>query len=141
VTGGQRLVACVLTRDRAFLARDGDTSDVAVGDVAEVGPGGIRTKDGRELRFQAYTAEAHTAFMQAVATAAGVDAPIPINAAAPPVPLLTLPHVPGAEVSEMLGLVTGLAVISRNVLSDLGSDLMSSFGEPWWHREGDRVCG
>lgn len=125
---GQRLVACVVTRDRVFLVRDGDISDVAVGDVAEVGPGGIRTKDGRELHFQAYTDEAHTAFMQAVATTAGVDAPIPTNSAAPPVPLLTLPHVPGAEVSEALGLVTALSVISRNALSDLGSDLMSTFG-------------
>ena len=49
-------------------------------------------------------------------------------AAAPAVPLLTLPSFPGREVVEVLGHVMAHPVMSRDFLSDAGSDLASTFG-------------
>jgi uncharacterized protein YbjQ (UPF0145 family) len=48
--------------------------------------------------------------------------------AAPAVPLLTIPTVPGQEITQVLGLVTASAVVSRNMFSDLGSDVSSVIG-------------
>jgi len=47
---------------------------------------------------------------------------------APPVPMHTLPGVPGREVIESLGLVTAQSVMSRGFFSDTGSDLKSVLG-------------
>jgi uncharacterized protein YbjQ (UPF0145 family) len=55
----------------------------------------------------------------------------PVEAArtpAPAVPLLTIPTIPGRDIVDVLGLVTASAVMSRNVFSDVGSDIASVFG-------------
>jgi uncharacterized protein YbjQ (UPF0145 family) len=55
----------------------------------------------------------------------------PVEAArtpAPAVPLLTIPTIPGRDIVDVLGLVTASAVMSRNVFSDIGSDIVSVFG-------------
>jgi uncharacterized protein YbjQ (UPF0145 family) len=62
---------------------------------------------------------------------AGAPGPDPASVAptaVPEVPLLTIPHVPGRDITEVRGLVTSCAVMSRNVFSDLGSDLASLGG-------------
>ena len=46
----------------------------------------------------------------------------------PPVPMHTLPGVPGREVVESFGLVTAQSVMSRGFFSDTGSDLKSVLG-------------
>ena len=47
---------------------------------------------------------------------------------APAVPLLTTSTFPGREVTEVVGLVTATAVMSRNFVSDWGSDIVNAFG-------------
>lgn len=47
---------------------------------------------------------------------------------APPVPMHTLPGVPGREVVQSFGLVTAQSVMSRGFFSDAGSDLKSVLG-------------
>jgi uncharacterized protein YbjQ (UPF0145 family) len=42
--------------------------------------------------------------------------------------MTTTPELPGARVGEVLGLVSGSCVMSRNVFSDLGSNMKSAFG-------------
>ncbi|MDX6551450.1 MAG: hypothetical protein QOJ31_2134 [Gaiellales bacterium] len=46
----------------------------------------------------------------------------------PLLPMSTLDVVHGHRVSADLGIVTGFSVMSRNMVSDLGSDLQSAFG-------------
>src|SRR4051794_24665095 len=43
-------------------------------------------------------------------------------------PMATTPNLPGREIAEALGVVSGSCVMSRNVLSDVGSDFKSTFG-------------
>lgn len=43
-------------------------------------------------------------------------------------PLLTIDHFPGHRVVEFRGLVTSQSVMSRNMFSDIGSDLVSVVG-------------
>ena len=43
-------------------------------------------------------------------------------------PLLTLEHVPGHAITESLGSVVALSVLSRNFISDFGSDLKNVLG-------------
>ena len=45
-----------------------------------------------------------------------------------PVSLVTVGEVPGREIAEFRGFVTGHSVMSRNAISDLGSDLKSVLG-------------
>lgn len=47
---------------------------------------------------------------------------------APAVPLLTISSIPGQEITEVLGLVIASSVMSRSMISDLGSDIQSMFG-------------
>ena len=54
--------------------------------------------------------------------------PLPAWSTAPEVPLLTIATFPGREITEVVGLVTATAVMSRNFVSDWGSDIASAFG-------------
>ena len=46
----------------------------------------------------------------------------------PLLPISTLDELHGHRIAAQLGVVTGFAVMSRNVFSDAGSDLQSAFG-------------
>lgn len=63
---------------------------------------------------------------------AGESAPIvekrEPRSATPPAVLLSLHEVPGRTIVESFGLVTSHTVISRNAISDFGSDLKNTFG-------------
>lgn len=50
--------------------------------------------------------------------------------AVPEIPLLTVPTVPGRSIVEVFGLLMASAVMSRDSLSDFGSDVASFGGGP-----------
>ena len=70
-------------------------------------------------------------FTQPLPAQASTAPPHPASVApgsVPPVPLLTIPHVPGREIVEVRGLVSACTVMSRHVFSDIGSDFRSIGG-------------
>ena len=91
----------------------------------------LTLQDGQRLQF-AFLSRSERDRFSALANQApgGSEQRVPVVKAsrAPEVVLLTIGNVPRRQILEVRGLVTAQAVMSRNVISDMGSDIKSVVG-------------
>lgn len=119
--------------DQANLGVDVDKTGLGHFLVAPRGMGGLK-RATRYAMDQAGWTQAWTDFAEREPQHAAdyvrrlQSPPAPVGPSSPEVPLLTTPTFPGREVAEVVGLVTATAVMSRNFVSDWGSDIVSAFG-------------
>ena len=133
--GGDRLALQVSPESISF-GPDSSAGEVKWDQVLELAhpnPASVSLtlEDGKRLQFAFVSRSERDRFSALANTAPGAGeqrARVVPASRAPEVALLTIGHVPGRQIVEVRGMVTSHAVFSRNVISDMGSDLKSVVG-------------
>lgn len=133
--GGDRLVVTATDESVSFgpgAARD-PVSWNQIEEISHPNPASVclTLKDGKRLQFAFLSRTDRDTFSDladAAPVAGGGITRVDTRSGAPNIALLTIDRVPGREILEVRGLVTSQSVMSRNFISDMGSDLKSVVG-------------